>query len=273
MSLSVKFDFPLDEVLIRQTITMPNGIPFSQMTTEHTRRVFEGDLTPEDKATRLVDLAETLSSRGWGQYERICKHINDQMREDEELMKEKFEEEAEELKEKNKELEAENERLKAENSYLENWNIDKLNENYVPLEDYEKLKEEFAGWKSSYDDDIREARAEGIDELKDDILYYRMYVYSIDPCADCTPEKEHIDSFTDDPQQRKTLYERIGYESDDEEDEQYMYDVRSEDCSITYYLGYDLDEARKHAGGRGLKILRYIVEDGEPNTDDWEIVE
>ena len=67
MSSSVKFDFPLDEVLIRQTITMPNGIPFSQMTTEHTRQVFEGDLTAEDKATRLVDLAETLSSRGWGQ--------------------------------------------------------------------------------------------------------------------------------------------------------------------------------------------------------------
>ena len=33
----------------------------------------------------------------------------------------------------------------------------------------EKLKEEFAGWKSSYDDDIREARAEGIDELKEEI--------------------------------------------------------------------------------------------------------
>lgn len=38
-------------------------------------------------------------------------------------------------------LKAENEKLKEENSYLENWNIDKLNENYVPLEDYEKLKE------------------------------------------------------------------------------------------------------------------------------------
>ena len=33
----------------------------------------------------------------------------------------------------------------------------------------EKLKEDFAGWKASYDDDIREARAEGIDELEKEI--------------------------------------------------------------------------------------------------------
>ena len=32
--------------------------------------------------------------------------------------------------------------------------------------DNAQLKEDFAGWKASYDDDIREARAEGIDELK-----------------------------------------------------------------------------------------------------------
>ena len=39
-------------------------------------------------------------------------------------------------------LTAENEKLKKEVSYLTDWNIEKLNENYVPLEDYEKLKEE-----------------------------------------------------------------------------------------------------------------------------------
>ena len=56
--------------------------------------------------------------------------------------------------EENKKLKEENEKLKAENSYLENWNIDKLNENYVPLEDYEKLKEEneklkdFTNWEN-----------------------------------------------------------------------------------------------------------------------------
>ena len=32
-----------------------------------------------------------------------------------------------------------------------------------------KLKDEFAEWKASYDDDIREARAEGIDELKAEV--------------------------------------------------------------------------------------------------------
>ena len=53
-------------------------------------------------------------------------------------------------------------------------------------------------------------------KLEEELLYYRMYVYSVDAGADCSPEKEDVDSFTDDPQQRKTLYERIGYESDDE---------------------------------------------------------
>ena len=151
-------------------------------------------------------------------------------------------------------LEAENKKLKEENKRLDETLEDTLASLNFHQERNEELKQE--KW-----------------ELKDDILYYRMYVYSVDPFGDCSPEKEHVDSFTDDPEKRKTLYERIGYESDDDEDEQYMYDVRSEDRSITYYLGYDLDEARKHAGGRGLKILRYIVEDGEPNTDDWEIVE
>lgn len=46
------------------------------------------------------------------------------------------------LKEEIDKLKAENEKLKAKNSYLENWNIDKLNEDYVSFEDYEKLKEE-----------------------------------------------------------------------------------------------------------------------------------
>ena len=35
-------------------------------------------------------------------------------------------------------------------------------------EENKKLKEEFDGWKASYDDDIREARAEGIDELQEE---------------------------------------------------------------------------------------------------------
>ena len=59
------------------------------------------------------------------------------------------------------------------------------------------------------------------DELKEELLYYRMYVYSVDPGGDCSPEKEHVDGFTDDPEQRKILYERIGYESDEESDEEH----------------------------------------------------
>ena len=36
-------------------------------------------------------------------------------------------------------------------------------------EEIESLKGDMAMWKASYDDDIREARAEGIDELKEEI--------------------------------------------------------------------------------------------------------
>jgi seryl-tRNA synthetase len=62
-----------------------------------------------------------------------------------------------------------------------------------------------------------------------------------------------------------------GMYEEDEDDEEYMYDVINDDT--TYYLGDSLDEARKHAQGRGLKIRRYIVEDGEPNFAYWDIVE
>ena len=55
-----------------------------------------------------------------------------------------------------------------------------------------------------------------------------------------------------------------------EEDEPYMYDVKDE--NTTYYLGDDLDEARKQSEVSGVEIKRYIVEDGEPNFGDWDIV-
>ena len=57
-------------------------------------------------------------------------------------------------------------------------------------------------------------------DLEEELLYYRMYVYTVNYGLKWQgPEKEDVDRFTDDPQQRKTLYERIGYESDDESDE------------------------------------------------------
>ncbi len=60
-------------------------------------------------------------------------------------------------------------------------------------------------------------------------------------------------------------------DEEEEEEEEYMYDVKNDDT--TYYLGDSLDEARKHAQGRGLEIWRYIVEDGNTNFDNWDIVE
>ena len=65
------------------------------------------------------------------------------------------------LKECVKELKEENESLKKE----------AIKSNHRAHEEHEenkKLQEEFDGWKASYDDDIREARAEGIDELQEE---------------------------------------------------------------------------------------------------------
>lgn len=61
-----------------------------------------------------------------------------------------------------------------------------------------------------------------IEQLKEDLLYNRMYLYVVDSDADCFPKKDDVDAWTDDPQERKTLYKRIYYESDgdDEDDEE-----------------------------------------------------
>jgi len=77
----------------------------------------------------------------------------------------------------NQSLRAENAQLKATlinyrgaMDDIEKWSADleDINDILPELkkltERIEKLKDEFAGWKASYDDDIREARAEGIDE-------------------------------------------------------------------------------------------------------------
>ena len=63
-----------------------------------------------------------------------------------------------------------------------------------------KLKEDFDGWKASYDDDIREARAEGIDELKEEIEdlkeenkeLTRMTELRRDQCYECSRIFESI---------------------------------------------------------------------------------
>ena len=51
-------------------------------------------------------------------------------------------------------------------------------------------------------------------ELKEELLYYRFYSYTLDRGGDCDLTKEDVDNFTDEEALRKTLYERIGYEED-----------------------------------------------------------
>ena len=55
-----------------------------------------------------------------------------------------------ELQKENKKLTEKIEELKQENSYLTDWNIEKLNENYVPLEDYKELRAELSELKEEY---------------------------------------------------------------------------------------------------------------------------
>jgi len=57
-------------------------------------------------------------------------------------------------------------------------------------------------------------------KLKKDLLYYRFYAYTLDRSGDCDLTKEDVDYFTDDEAQRKTLYDRIGYEEDSDSDEE-----------------------------------------------------
>jgi hypothetical protein len=74
-------------------------------------------------------------------------------------------------------------------------------------------------WKKMYQKVLADKKAlkKELEKKEENLLYYRMYVYSVDPDADCSPNKDDVDKFTDDPQQRKILYERLGYESDDDE--------------------------------------------------------
>ena len=60
------------------------------------------------------------------------------------------------------------EELKEENESLKKEAIKSNHRAHEEHEENKKLQEEFDGWKASYDDDIREARAEGIDELKEE---------------------------------------------------------------------------------------------------------
>ncbi len=86
------------------------------------------------------------------------------------------------------------------------------------LAENEKLKEKDKGWTQLMKGAMTSGLVGKVERLEEDILYYRMYLYTVDRDASWSPAKDDVDSFTDDPQQRKTLYERIGYESDDDSD-------------------------------------------------------
>jgi len=153
LSSSVKFDFPLDEVLIRQTTTMPNGIPFSQMTTEHTRRLFEFvDSSEEEELARRQFVASS--------------------EEEEELRREKFEEELEdtlaslnffqeqcsELKNERKELKHKMEELKGDS--------EKLDDALIRAAVATKTYDDFVGDLKVIDEENKELK-EKLDGVKD----------------------------------------------------------------------------------------------------------
>ena len=114
-------------------------------------------------------------------------------------------------------------RLKEENTKLKEKNT-KLKEKKGKLKEKNKKLKDLKQEYEATSDLLIFYKNEKVKKLQDELLYYQMYVYSVDASADCPPQKEDVDSFTDDPQQRKTLYERIGYESDDDSDFQIIMD-------------------------------------------------
>jgi predicted RNase H-like nuclease (RuvC/YqgF family) len=110
-----------------------------------------------------------------------------------------------ELEIKNKKLEEENKKLKEENA--------ELSDTCFVLDD-------IAAERSSHNEALEEERVRlqsQNEKLQEELLYYRFYTYTLDRSGDCDLTKEDVDYFTDDEAQRKTLYERIGYEEEDED--------------------------------------------------------
>lgn len=124
--------------------------------------------------------------------EKIASQLATALKENEKL-REKNEQWAEvvntataKIQRKYEELEAENEKLEAE--------IDDAVENH------------FADLK------LRETTHKEWDTLQEELLYYQFYTYTVGLLDDLT--KEDVDNFTDSQVQRKTLYERIGYDEE-----------------------------------------------------------
>ncbi len=106
----------------------------------------------------------------------------------------------------NESLQEKNKKLEQENSMLRDLLQDRMpvgciaETTYQPvLAENEKLKEQ-------------------IEELREELLYYRFSTYTLDRGGDCDLTKEDVDNFTDEEALRKTLYERIGYDEESEEE-------------------------------------------------------
>jgi hypothetical protein len=133
--------------------------------------------------------------------------------------------------------------LKEENKKLQEGNEDNLaslnfyTEQCAELKDERKqLKEEIRHHEdrkvADYDTRMNERK-----ELKEEILYYQFYTYTLDKDGDCDLTKEDVDKFTEDEGQRKTLYERIGYEEEDSDSDEEDSDEEEEEGVITKLNG------------------------------------
>ena len=111
------------------------------------------------------------------------------------------------LKEENKNVLKENKKLKAQNEYL--WEP-------VCADDYIRLQRQFDEIKRCLDNEAGHHRMyeKKCKKLKEELLFYRFYEHTIGQGDTLT--KEEVDNFTDSQVDRKTLYDAIGY--DEEED-------------------------------------------------------
>ena len=92
----------------------------------------------------------------------------------------------------------------------------------VMYDDIKKLKEHYDkttskeyGWANAVFAEKFEKYSIENEKLQEDLLYYRFYTYTLDKDGDCDLTSRDVDKFTEDEAQRKTLYERIGYEEED----------------------------------------------------------
>lgn len=122
---------------------------------------------------------------------------------------------AEGFEEDKKHLEKENDNLKEENKTQKNKHIQSIMKtNSIAKELYREMK--YSLGYGEFDEPDRKVMYDDIKKLKEELLYYRFYAYTLDRSGDCDLTKEDVDYFIDDEAKRKTLYDAIGYDEDDQ---------------------------------------------------------